>query len=145
MIPIPFSKRRAKHLRLGRRGERLAVCLLRELGLNVLCRNYRAMRGEIDIVARDYDTLCFVEVKTRRRIVHSRPADAVGRSKQRHIIRAAKQYLKELGHPNVAHRYDIVEAVLDGLNIRDIRYWRNAFTEETAKSPFVFIGERANL
>ncbi|MBT4819215.1 MAG: YraN family protein, partial [Lentisphaerae bacterium] len=66
-------------MRLGRRGERIAARLLREVGYDVLARNFRAEAGEIDIVARDGETLCFVEVKTRRRIGKARPAAAVGK------------------------------------------------------------------
>ena len=125
-----FAQRRAVHLRLGERGERLAARLLEELGLDVLVRNYRTDRGEIDLVARDGTTLCFVEVKTRHRQVNSRPADAVGVAKRQRIVRAAKQYLREIGFPALVYRYDIVEVVLVGTRVSDIRYWRNAFQEE---------------
>ena len=53
MVDAPFAVRRSAHLRLGRRGERLAQRLLRELGLDLLVRNYRGPNGEIDLVARD--------------------------------------------------------------------------------------------
>ena len=125
----PFRKRRAKHLTLGRRGESIAASLLRELGLQVLVRNYTTPAGEIDIVARDRDMLCFVEVKTRHRAIHSRPADAVGRDKKRRIARTAHRYLKEIGRPPLAYRFDIVEVLLENRWLRDLRYWPNAFTE----------------
>jgi len=127
---LSFARRRALHLRLGERGERLACRLLRRLGLDVLARNYRTPEGEIDLVARDGTTLCFVEVKTRHRQVHSRPADAVGREKRRRIIRAARRYRREIGWPAIVHRYDIVELVLAGNRLHDARYWPAAFTEE---------------
>jgi putative endonuclease len=130
VVQLGFGKRRAAHLRLGERGERLAVRLLRELGLDVLARNYRTSRGELDIVAREGGALCFVEVKTRHRWVHSRPADAVGPAKRQRMIRAAKQYLRELGFPPLLYRYDIVEVVLVGPRVVDMRYWRNAFREQ---------------
>jgi len=126
----PFSLRRAAHLRLGRRGERVAVRMLRELGIDVLVRNYVCTQGEIDIVARDGDTLCFVEVKTRRRALHARPADAVGRAKRGRIMSAAHRYLREIGSPRIVYRFDIAEVLLDGYRLTDVRYWRNAFTEE---------------
>lgn len=128
--PLSFGRRRAAHLRLGRRGERLARALLRRLGLDVLTTNYRTAQGEVDIVARAGTTLCFVEVKTRHRQVHARPADAVGREKRRRIMRAARRYRRELGWPAVPHRYDIVEIVLAGRRLEDVRYWPGAFTEE---------------
>ena len=124
-----FAKRRAVHLRLGQRGERLAVRLLRELGLDILARNYRGPHGEIDIVARDQGMLCFVEVKTRRRAWLSRPADAVRGAKRRNLIHTAHRYLRELTNPELPYRYDIVEALLDRWRLRELRYWRGAFTE----------------
>ena len=131
--PKPFAARRAAHLRLGRRGEKLAARLLRDLGLEVLVRNYRGPHGEIDIVARDKGVLCFVEVKTRHRAIHSRPADAVGRAKRRNLVRTAHRYLREIGRPDVLYRHDIVEIVLEGRRVRDARYWRRAFTDEDAR------------
>jgi putative endonuclease len=126
----PFGRRRAAHLRLGRRGEGLAVRLLRELGADVLVRNVRYPGGEIDIVAREHDVLCFVEVKTRRRAVTARPADAVGQAKRRRIIRAAHSYLRELGWPDIPYRFDVVEILLADGRVADARYWRGAFTEQ---------------
>jgi len=127
---VPFAQRKAAHLRVGRRGERLAGVLLRRLGLDVLLRNFRCTTGEIDLVAREHTTLCFVEVKTRRHRPNSRPADAVGPAKRRRIIRAAHRYLREIGRPDVRYRFDIIEIILDGWRLRDVRYWPAAFTEE---------------
>jgi putative endonuclease len=127
---IPFARRRAAHLRLGRRGERIACTLLRRLGLDVLTTNYRTAHGEVDIVAREDTTLCFVEVKTRHRRGITRPADAVGREKRRRIVKAARQYLHEIGRPAILYRYDIVEVVFDGRALRTVRHWPTAFSEE---------------
>jgi len=130
-----FMARRRAHLRLGRRGERLARSLLRVLGLDVLDCNYAGKHGEIDLVARDGEVLCFVEVKTRHRSWAARPAAAVHRDKQRRLVRTAHQYLRELGHPAVRYRFDIVEVLLNRWQARDIRYYRNAFTEDGLRRP----------
>lgn len=127
--PLPFARRRAAHLRLGSRGERLAARVLRRLGIDVLVCNYRDSDGEMDMVARDDLMLCFVEVKTRHRALNSRPADAVRSAKRRRIVRTAHRYLREIGHPQIAYRFDIVEVVFDGRRLRTVRYLRNAFTE----------------
>lgn len=126
---VPFARRRAAHLRLGRRGERLACRLLRRLGLEILLRNYRHGRGEIDIVARDGETLCFVEVKTRRRRGLYDPARAVGRAKKQILLRTARHYLREIGRPPVPHRHDIVELVIPGIRVHYASYHRNAFAD----------------
>jgi len=104
--------------------------LLQELGLDVLMRNYRHGKGEIDIVARDGEVLCFVEVKTRRHARRGRPADAVGREKRRMIAQTGQNYLRELGWPQVAHRFDIVELVIPRWQVEFAAYHRAAFTDE---------------
>lgn len=122
---------RRAHLRLGRRGERLACRLLRRLGMTVLMRNYSALHGEVDIVARDGKVLCFVEVKTRRRAPRSRPIDAVTEAKKKRLIRTVRRYLRQLGSPKIAYRYDIVEIIFDrsGRRLLEARYWPQTFTE----------------
>ncbi|MFA4945697.1 MAG: YraN family protein [Lentisphaeria bacterium] len=124
-----FAGLRAAHLRLGRRGERLACRLLRESGLAILARNYGGAHGEIDIVAREGNVLCFVEVKTRRRAGAARPGAAVGAEKRRRLRRTARQYLREAGWPAVPYRFDIVELLLAGRRPRELGWHRGAFTD----------------
>lgn len=128
-----FTLLRAAHLRLGRRGERLACILLRELGLEILTCNYSGPHGEIDIVARDGVMLCFVEVKTRRPSSRSRPLDAVTSRKKWHIVRTAERYLRQIGHPNVAYRYDVIEVVIAGRNLQQIRHLPAVFNSSDAR------------
>mgnify|MGYP000473991317 CR=1 FL=1 len=125
-----IRRARAYHLRLGEAGENLACGLLRELNIEVLGRNFRRNNNEIDIVGRDAYTLCFIEVKTRRRKSRGRPADAVGTDKRRQIRRIAHRYLRELGRPSVAYRFDIIEVIKPSrFRLEEIRYHPNAFTE----------------
>jgi putative endonuclease len=133
-MSMPFTTRRAAHLRLGARGERIACRLLEELGLEILARNYAGPHGELDIVAREEGVLCFVEVKTRHRALFARPGAAVGPEKRRNIVQTSRLYLREIGRPPIPHRYDIVEIILDA-RLRDIRYHRNAFTEADLRRP----------
>ena len=126
---MPFTRKKAKHLRLGKRGEKVAAKLLQEMGLDILARNYSTGRGELDIVAREGLLLCFVEVKTRHRVILSRPSDAVGYHKRQQIIRTAKEYMSELRNPRINYRFDIVEAVIRGPVIDELRYIRDAFHE----------------
>jgi putative endonuclease len=79
---------KAAHLRFGDRGERLAADLLKSLGMEILCRNYHATDAEIDIVARDGEVLCFVEVKARNTLESARTAIS---SRQQARIRAAAE------------------------------------------------------
>ena len=123
-----FSKLRRAHLRLGKKGEDLACRLLINLGMEIIHRNYRGPHGEIDIIARDGSILCFVEVKTRRHSARSRPADAITDKKKTRIIRTANRYLRQLGNPCVAYRFDVVEVVFSGHNVIDVRHWPNEFS-----------------
>ncbi len=130
-----MRRSRRTHLRLGRRGERLASALLRELGFSVLTRNYSGRHGEVDLVARRGGTLSFVEVKTRSHPHRGRPGAAVGPAKQARIIRTAHRYLRELGFPPVPYRFDVVEVVLHRRRLLAIHYWPGAFTEQPRGFP----------
>ena len=121
---------KAAHLRLGIRGEKEARRILAHQGLEILTCNYSCKHGEIDIVAREGQVLCFVEVKTRHRMVNARPADAVGRVKRERIIKTAKRYLREIGMPSIRYRYDIMEIIIENRKLTYAKYWRNAFNED---------------
>jgi putative endonuclease len=95
-------------LSLGKQGEDLACRELRRRGYAVLARRYRTRWGEIDIVARDGDTLVFVEVKTRRSAGFGGPVAAVGFRKQRRLINMARSYLMGLLGPEPPCRFDVV-------------------------------------
>lgn len=93
---------------LGDRGEREAARFLKKRGLRVLARGYRTARGEIDLIARERDTLVFVEVKTRRTGV---PAEAVTSEKQRRLTLAALHFLKRHHLLECRSRFDVVAIV----------------------------------
>lgn len=125
-----MTRWRAAHLRLGRRGERIARHVLVEYGLEYLVRNYRHRRGEIDLIFRDGSTLCFVEVKTRHKRVNVRPSDAVGSAKRENVIRTAESYLRAIGQPPVLYRFDIVEVIFSGRHPESVTYMIDAFSEK---------------
>jgi putative endonuclease len=79
----------------GDRGEELARLYLRKKGYRILATNYRFHHWEIDIVARDKDTVVFVEVKTRTTQDFGRPEDSVTSLKQKRIISASVKFLTE--------------------------------------------------
>ncbi|MFA6930704.1 MAG: YraN family protein, partial [Lentisphaeria bacterium] len=87
-------------------------------------------KNEIDIVVREDGVLCFVEVKTRHYKPGIRPAEAVNAEKRHHILRGARRYLREIGSPEVAIRFDIVEVITGKRGIREIRHGKNAFREK---------------
>lgn len=82
-------------------------------GRKILYKNFRGPNGgEVDIIARDGDTLSFVEVKTRRKRSKSRPLDAVNFKKQQLIRRGARAWLKLLKDEEILWRFDVVEVEL---------------------------------
>ncbi len=93
----------------GKIGEDAAVKFLRRRGYEIIERNYRGARYEVDIIAREGGVLSFIEVKTRAPGKSLSGAEAVGREKQRRIAQAAQHYL--LTHPREQSsvcRFDVV-------------------------------------
>ncbi|HQZ27201.1 MAG: YraN family protein [Verrucomicrobiales bacterium] len=114
---------------IGGTGERLAAKELRRTGRKVLYRNFRPEEGgEVDIVYRDKDILVFGEVKTRSQGEFGGPARAVDREKQKLIIRGANAWLRELNHPEILFRFDVIEILLHSGAIPQIRVNEGAFT-----------------
>jgi len=85
--------------------------------------NWRCPLGEIDIVAREGDTLCFVEVKRRLTPDHGRPEDAFTPKKRRKLENLAAFYCKTHNIKDQRQRLDMV-AVDDSSGKREIRLYR---------------------
>ena len=79
----------------GRSAEAAAVTWLGNHGYRILARNHETRAGEIDVIARDGDTLCFIEIKARATDEHGSPLEAVDRRKQTRLGRCAALYLLE--------------------------------------------------
>jgi putative endonuclease len=94
----------------GDAAERLAARHLEERGYRIVARNVRSKVGELDLVARDGEVLCFIEVRLRR---DGRGAESVDAGKRRRLVRAARQYLvaRRLGEPRC--RFDVVAVTVD--------------------------------
>lgn len=118
------------HLIRGQIGEEAAARYLRQKGLKVLAKNFKSKRGEIDLVLKDSDCVVFAEVKTRSDERWTRPAAAVNREKRQHLSMAAIDYLKAIKNPRVKIRFDIVEVLLTGEEVREIRHLPNSFEME---------------
>ncbi|HBB88342.1 MAG TPA: hypothetical protein DC047_12065 [Blastocatellia bacterium] len=110
-----------KQLELGRRGEALAAAYLQHLGYHIVAANFALPVGrnrvgapinvEIDLVAYQGDTLCFIEVKSRASDWFAPPQVNVDRRKQRQIARAARAYRRMFGLVGEPYRYDVVTIV----------------------------------
>jgi putative endonuclease len=106
----------------------LARRFLRKNGYKILYRNFRGHSGgEIDIVARDRDTLVFIEVKTRTREEFGRPLSAVDQQKRKQISRGGLAWLRLLDNPDVLFRFDVVEVLVGHGGEPRIELIKNAF------------------
>ena len=103
---------KARHIKLGKEGEDLAENLLEKKGFKILARNYKMRLGQIDIIAKEKDTICFVEVKTRK----SSDPDGLGYSlntrKIRHLSRVALEYLKTNNLLGTPARFDVIWVII---------------------------------
>ena len=118
----------------GLRGEFEVAHYLKEKGFKILVKRYRCRFGEIDLTARDKNTLVFVEVKTRSSSDFGAPSLAVTTQKQKHISRVALDYLRRLNHPPIAVRFDIVEVTCSDSKI-EFQHIQDAFP---LSEPFIY-------
>ena len=100
--------------RLGQWGEKVAALHLEAQGLLILERNWRCRGGEIDLVARDGETVVFVEVKTRRGRDFGAPEEALTPHKTAKLMQLGQQYIADRELDNVDWRIDLVAVELDG-------------------------------
>jgi putative endonuclease len=101
----------AEHNILGKKGEDLAVDFLLKNGYDILERNWRTGRDEIDIIARKDNLLIIVEVKTRSTDYFGEPEEAVTTKKQMFLVRATDKYVNEKEIDDLI-RYDIISIIL---------------------------------
>ena len=118
-----MSKRKQE---IGKKGETVAVHYLKKQGYRIIEQNYRSKAGEIDIIAREKQSLVFVEVKTRSSRSFGSPKWAITPKKQKAISMAALYYLKMTNQNNVDARFDVVSILLQGEDTQ-IELVRNAF------------------
>ena len=112
-------KRQAHRIRprgpgeIGRCAESFTAAALEERGMNVVGRNFRTRFGEVDLIAADGDTLCFVEVRARRTSAFGAPSETVTPSKARRVIAASQEFLQQHGADWRDWRIDVASVELD--------------------------------
>ncbi|OZC61326.1 YraN family protein [Rhodococcus sp. 06-470-2] len=117
----------ATNQELGARGEELAVRYLEDIGLDVVERNWRHRTGELDIIAREGETVVFVEVKTRSGIGYGTPAEAVTYAKRTRIRGLALRWLSLQQGPWVQIRFDVIAIVVGPHDQPVVTHVRSAF------------------
>ena len=122
--------------RLGQRGERLAKQFLASHGYVIEEANARFPVGEIDLIAREGETLCFVEVRSTASVDWGGSLGSIGERKRRRLIRAARWYVQRLRRLPPEMRFDVVaiDWLPDGTS--SIELVRGAF--EAAKTQNVW-------
>ena len=115
-----------QRISLGKTGEDLACRELEKRGYAIVARRYRVRSGEIDIVARDGETLVFIEVKARNSHEFGSAAEAVTPFKQHRLARLATEYLMRHHLYDCPCRFDVVSIHFD-TGTAEIEIIQNAF------------------
>ena len=97
----------ASHIDTGKIGEEMAVEWLQQKGFEIIKRNWRSAKYEIDIIASMDDCIHFIEVKTRKTDSYGFPEEQVGKNKLRQFIDGGSEYMYQSGCWNRV-RYDIL-------------------------------------
>lgn len=131
---------------IGAAGERQALNYISRNGYRIVCANFKTpvgrnrrgalITGEIDLIACDQATLCFIEVKTRRSDEFASPLAAIDLRKQRQIIRAARMYRKMFHLHQISFRYDAVSVVLPAQGRPKIELFKGFWTESKFRKNF---------
>lgn len=115
----------AQHNELGKKGEQLAVDFLLKNNYEVIERNYRFEKAEVDIIAKKDQTLAIIEVKTRSTSDFGNPQDFVKPKQIQRLVKAIDEYVTE-NDLDVEIRFDIIAIVKTGKSY-DIEHLKNAF------------------
>lgn len=108
---------------------------MKQKGYVILARKFWTRYGEVDLVAEEGETLVFVEVKTRRSRSYGSGAEALTRTKQQRLIRAAFSYMFRWGCQNRLCRFDLLELELNKKGeLLEYQLLRNAFVLERGKN-----------
>lgn len=98
----------------GRLAEALAERHLAGLGYQTLARNHATRRGEVDLICREGEVICFVEVRSRTSAAQGSPLETVGPKKARRVVAAATDWAVRNGALHQALRFDVVAVRFDG-------------------------------
>jgi putative endonuclease len=115
----------AQHNELGKKGEQLAVDFLIENNYDIVERNYRFDKAEVDIIAKKDDILAIVEVKTRSSLDFGNPQDFVKPKQIKNLVKAVDEYVTG-NNLDAEVRFDII-AIVKQKNDYEIEHLENAF------------------
>lgn len=110
----------------GKEGEQYVAQRLKKQGYKIVEINYHSRFGEIDIIARNREYICFVEVKTRNEDAIADPLYFVTKAKQKRIVTTAQRYLQTFHEP-LQPRFDVASVTMKDDAIVGMQYIENAF------------------
>jgi putative endonuclease len=100
----------------GALGEQMATEYLVAKNYNIVSRNvFFPNVGELDIVAKDGQTLVFIEVRTRADNMFGHPLETLTKAKQLKIVKASRRYIQEYKIPASSYRYDVIAILNDNI------------------------------
>lgn len=112
--------------KLGKTGEDIATEYLKDNGFTILQKNFATSLGEIDIIAKKDNKVCFIEVKTRSNEDKGKPYEAVNKRKISHLKSASTLYLLKNSHKECKLSLDTISIVLNKDNsIKKLMYFEN--------------------
>lgn len=111
---------------IGKNGEDIAADFILKLGYEIVLRNYRKGRFEIDLIAKDNNRLVFIEVKLRKSNKYGFPEEAVTQTKIEQIKSAAESYIFEIDW-KFDIRFDIISITSSLKNSPEIVHLMDAF------------------
>lgn len=111
---------------IGKMGEDFAADLLKNKSYEILERNWRYKRAEIDLIAKIEDILVFVEVRTRQHVGLSPPEKSISEKKKLFLISAANAYMDKIGHEWEV-RFDVVSIIFDNKLKPNFKHFEDAF------------------
>ncbi|SHM09749.1 putative endonuclease [Caldanaerovirga acetigignens] len=113
--------------KLGDMGEKYALDYLKANNYEIVKVNYRSRYGEIDIIAKENNTLVFIEVKTRTSDAFGRGMEAVDIRKQRKIRLVSLNFLNEYDEFVYNLRFDVIEIKMANGTLKELTHIINAF------------------
>jgi putative endonuclease len=116
---------------IGARGEAIALRHLESRGYQILEQNWHVAGGELDLVAKEGDTIVIVEVKTRSGGRYGTPEEAMTPTKRRRLLRAAWTYLERKGLLESSWRVDVIAIeVRRGGGVRRVDHYQNVLEDD---------------
>ncbi len=128
---------------MGRYAEQVSALYLQQKGVLLLSRNYRGPHGEIDIIGLDADTICFIEVRSRRHAKFADPILTIINKKRQRIINTALYFLSQdisLEIRNFPCRFDTITLVIPSGEPGELVWTKSAFQlSDHVSNPWVCI------